>query len=267
MKFNLRALVALIAGSAVTMSVITSCIDQEVKVDRLTVSVAEPLTPDRTDSVKVNIELEYAVAGITDSVKRAFDENIASVAFGQDYAGLSLKDAADKYMKDFVAEYRETNSDLLSDIKKNSSDSEEADYSAEMLAWENTIQGNFAGRHNDVISYTVNNYIYEGGAHGNTGFNAVNMSLKTGKTVTEEDFFVPGFKEPLAKLLTEHLHDAMPDQESYDELFLKDIEPNGNFMVTETGVSYIYGQYEIGPYSLGIITVNVPWDELEGLVK
>lgn len=267
MKLKLRTLVALIAGSVSTMSVITSCIDQEVKVDKLTVSVAEPLSPDRTDSVKVSIDLEYAVAGLTDSVKRAFDENIASAAFGQDYAGLSLKDAADKYTKDFVAEYRETNSDFLADIKKNSSDSDEADFSAEMLAWENSIQGNFAGRHNDVISYTISNYLYEGGAHGSTGFSAVNMNLKTGKTVTEDDFFVPGFKEPLAKLLTEYLHDAMPDQESYDELFLKDIEPNGNFMVSETGVSYIYGQYEIGPYSLGIITVNVPWNELDGLVR
>ena len=68
-------------------------------------------------------------------------------------------------------------------------------------------------------------------------------------------------------MLTSHLRDAMPDQESYDCLFIKDIEPNGNFKVSDTGVTYVYGQYEIGPYSLGIIKVTVPWEELGDLVR
>lgn len=263
MKLNFR-LAACGIAAALT---IASCTDQDVKVDRLTLSVAEPISADRTDSVKVSIEMEYVVSGVRDSVKRAFDENIVSAAFGEDYTGLGLKDAADKYTKDFVEEYRKSNADLLAHLDGTVSNSEEYDYSPEMLAWENSVSGSFVGRHNDVVSYAITNYTYEGGAHGSTGYSVVNMNLKTGKTVTEDDFFVPGFKEALSKLLTAHLHDAMPDQESYDELFLKDIEPNGNFMVSEKGVSYIYGQYEIGPYSLGIITVNVPWNEIEDLVR
>ena len=55
-------------------------------------------------------------------------------------------------------------------------------------------------------------------------------------------------------------------QSKGNALFVKDIEPNGNFKVSSNGVTYIYGPYEIGPYYLGSIEVTVPWDELGTLV-
>ena len=60
---------------------------------------------------------------------------------------------------------------------------------------------------------------------------------------------------------------AFSNPEDYDALFIKDIEPNGNFLVSEEGITYVYGQYEIGPYSLGIIEVTLAWEELEGLLR
>ena len=93
------------------------------------------------------------------------------------------------------------------------------------------------------------------------------MNRNTGKLVNEADFFIPGYREALSGILSSHLRDALPDQESYDALFVKDIEPNGNFKLSEEGITYIYGQYEIGPYYLGIIKVTIPWDELGDLVR
>ena len=49
-------------------------------------------------------------------------------------------------------------------------------------------------------------------------------------------------------------------------LFEKNIRPNGNFTVSDSGVTYIYNQYEIGPYVMGTIKVTVPWNELEDLL-
>ena len=109
--------------------------------------------------------------------------------------------------------------------------------------------------------------MYTGGAHGSTTETSVNLDLKTGKQVTEKDFFIPGYEEDLATILRSKLRDAMPDQEAYDALFIKDIEPNGNFKVSEQGLTYVYGQYEIGPYYLGIIKVTIPWIELGDLVR
>lgn len=244
---------------------IAACHDSSVSVDKVNVNVTEPLSPERTDSVKVAISIEYPSSGLEDSVKTAICENIVEAAFGSDYAGLDLKSAADKWTADFVAEYRSTCMDLLKANAEN--DDINVSESLGFLVWSSNIDGYFSGKHEDVVSYTIADYVYEGGAHGSSSEVTVNMNLKTGKQVTEEDFFIPGYKEELSKLLTSHLRDAMPDQESYDCLFIKDIEPNGNFKVSDTGVTYVYGQYEIGPYSLGIIKVNVPWEELGDLVR
>ena len=37
--------------------------------------------------------------------------------------------------------------------------------------------------------------------------------------------------------------------------------------MSEEGITYVYGQYEIGPYSLGTIEVSLAWEELEGLLR
>ena len=50
-------------------------------------------------------------------------------------------------------------------------------------------------------------------------------------------------------------------------MFTHEIKPNGNFTVSEQGVTYIYNQYEIAPYSMGAIHVSVPWDEIRDLIR
>ena len=53
----------------------------------------------------------------------------------------------------------------------------------------------------------------------------------------------------------------------YNMLFIKDISPNGNFIVDADGITYIYGRYEIGPYVSGIVKVSVPWSEIKDILK
>lgn len=237
---------SLCIGAALLLA---SCNDQEVKVNSVNVNVTEALSPERSDSVRVNVNAEYPVDGLVDSVKNSICEIIVESTFGSDYSGLSVEDAA--------------NLELLSEAQSD----EANDMGAGFFSWENKLEGYFSGRHDNIITYTVSNYVFEGGAHGSTVESSVNIDLKTGKQVTEEDFFIPGYKEALSALLSAHLHDEMPDQESYDALFIKDLEPNGNFKVSEQGVTYVYGQYEIGPYYLGIIKVTIPWNELGDLVR
>ena len=50
-------------------------------------------------------------------------------------------------------------------------------------------------------------------------------------------------------------------------LFQNEITPNGNFTVSEKGITYTFNQYEIGPYALGIIGITIPWDEIDNIIK
>lgn len=251
----------LVAAGAVML--VASCGEQDVKVDVVKVELVEALAPEIPDSVHVSVSLEYPVGGVSDSVKVTMNEAIVTGVFGPKYAGMGIREAVDKWSQGIVADYRSTNLELVNDMKAEGEDF----YTSGMLSWTDDIEGSFSGRYKDVVSYTVNEYIYTGGAHGSSGESSVNIDMKTGKRVTEDDLLVAGYKDGLAALLTAHLHDALPDQEAYDGLFIKDIAPNGNFKVSELGLTYVYGQYEIGPYALGIIEVTVPWDELSDLLR
>lgn len=267
MKINVFKSLA-IAAAAVAMSV--SCENSEVKTEKAEVNIKEQLTEDRTDSVSVTVNVEYPVSGIPEEACAGICNVITETAFGSEYAGMSVQEAAEKWAAEFVSEYRETNRSIIEDALAGANPEETESNALDnlgILTWENILDGQFTGRYGNVASYTVTNYAYTGGAHGSTAVIAVNVNLETGKQVTEEDLFIPGYEENLSEILTSHLRDAMPDQDSYDALFVKDIRPNGNFTVSDQGVTYIYGQYEIGPYYLGIISVTAPWSELVDLIR
>ncbi len=47
---------------------------------------------------------------------------------------------------------------------------------------------------------------------------------------------------------------------------IEDIVPNNNFWLSNDGIHYSYNQYEIAPYSMGVIDVVVPFSELEDII-
>ena len=129
----------------------------------------------------------------------------------------------------------------------------------ELLMFHNEFYG--------ISSFSAITYDYSGGAHGSTVERCLNFRLSDGSPVTETDLFIDGYADTLSGLLSARLGMAFSNPEDYDALFIKDIEPNGNFLVSEEGITYVYGQYEIGPYSLGTIEVSLAWEELEGLLR
>ena len=47
---------------------------------------------------------------------------------------------------------------------------------------------------------------------------------------------------------------------------IEDIVPNNNFFLDEEGIHYAYNQYEIAPYAMGVISVTVPYTDLEDIL-
>ena len=94
----------------------------------------------------------------------------------------------------------------------------------------------------------------------------VDARLKDGSRVRESDLFIEGYEPELARILTERLPESA-GSDVYEMLFVKTIESSGNFYVTPSGITYIYGRYEIGPYVIGIVHVEVPWEDLVGILK
>lgn len=98
-----------------------------------------------------------------------------------------------------------------------------------------------------------------------TAESALNFDMKTGNLLTESGFFKEGYKDRLSELLSSRLAESLENPSDTSMLFTQEIGPNGNFTAGEEGVTYIYNQYEIGPYAMGIIRVTLPWEDIEGL--
>lgn len=236
-------------------------------------SVTEALAQGAKDSMAVNVTVEYPVSGLSTAALEGMTSNIISYVFSPAVdstyalpdsllAGKTADDlgrAADAFVSSQLKNYRDTNLPLF-EAQKGMADQW-------MLSWETALSGYFNGSHGNLATYMVDSYTYMGGAHGMSVRTPIVMSVRDGHIVRESDFFIPDSKDSLTVMLRRHLPDAFDSMDDYNMLFVKDIEPNGNYYVTEEGVNYLYGEYEIGPYSMGEISVLIPWDEVRSIVK
>ena len=123
-----------------------------------------------------------------------------------------------------------------------------------------------------ILAYGIERYVYMGGAHGSTVRSFTNYCLKTGAILREKDLFSEGYEAPLRQLLLMNLVEQNEDMQLIEDLQNSDyqvdeIRPNGNFYITEEGITYVFNQYEIAPYAYGEIDIFISNDQLTTLLR
>ena len=106
---------------------------------------------------------------------------------------------------------------------------------------------------------------YTGGSHGLFGFGYDVFDMSTGEIVTEEDLFVEDYFSPLCDLLEESVAENVSEEDQ--EMLFGMPEPNGNFAVSEDGITWAYNPYEIAAYASGVIELPVPWAKIKPLLQ
>lgn len=207
----------------------------------------------------LKIDIEYLISGLDEEILGNINRTLTSAMFEEMPSDMSIEEAVAAYKDRKVAEYRKVNLSLLQDSTYG--------ISSASANWSDYTTGAVSGFYDDILSYTVTKYTYTGGAHGTTFVKALNLDMKTGEAVTEEDMFKAGYTDRLSELLTGRLPESLENPADTSMLFEKNIRPNGNFTISDSGVTYIYNQYEIGPYVLGAVNVTVPWSELKDLLR
>ena len=109
----------------------------------------------------------------------------------------------------------------------------------------------FTGSYND----------YTGGSHGQFGIGCDVFDLTTGEIVSEEDLFVEDYFSPLCDLLEEAVAENVSEEDQ--EMLFGMPEPNGNFSVSEAGITWVFNPYEIAAYASGVIELPIPWAKLK----
>ena len=120
-----------------------------------------------------------------------------------------------------------------------------------------------------VLSLTTLNYQYTGGAHGMSIKVPYNFDLTTGKEITLKDLFKEGtaykniIKEEIQKQIKSEPEKFFPDEV---ELF-SGIKDDQNFFIENDQLFIYFGQYDIAPYSSGIIEFEIPSSILKDVIS
>ena len=124
--------------------------------------------------------------------------------------------------------------------------------------------------HYPLLAFEYFSYEYTGGAHGNYAAHYQVLDLEKKKILTPDDILKPDYKTALIPELEKSFRSTFKlDEETpiADRLLQKEIKPNNNFYVTDKGIAFSYTPYEIGPYSLGQVTLFVPFKDIKALLK
>ena len=116
-------------------------------------------------------------------------------------------------------------------------------------------------------TYAVAYNDYTGGAHGMNALVCNVFDLTTGETVSEADLFAEGWQDGVSALLKTALDAFLAAQEEGEDLVFGAPAPNGNFSVSEEGVTWTYNPYEIAPYAMGSVELSVRWPDLKPYLK
>ncbi len=216
---------------------------------------ATPLGEGQTDSLLQSVSIEYPVKGAKAEVLAKIEDGILNTVFDMEEIPGTVEETALRY------------EDNLKDEYFNEYEGLEGGFGAK--TWEDHVNGYFSGRYKQFLSYMVEIYSDRGGAHGISTMTPVVFDKKTGEIVPEEAFFADGYREPVAALLQAHLPEALEgDEEALAAVSDPGlVVPNGLYEVTKDGVTWYYQPYVIAPFSVGVISISIPWNELKPYVR
>ncbi|MDD2377090.1 MAG: DUF3298 and DUF4163 domain-containing protein [Clostridia bacterium] len=148
--------------------------------------------------------------------------------------------------------------------------------------YKTSIKNNYPFNYYDVVmKYTVtlnsnctlstyfDQYQYTGGAHGSTLRLSSTHSLQNGNIITLKDLFKnnTNYKDLIIQQLQlEAEQNLVLNPGIYFDNYKTLIAENFNedsFYLSPKTINYYYQQYEIAPYSTGIVVFSIPYEKLE----
>lgn len=122
-----------------------------------------------------------------------------------------------------------------------------------------------------IATVVLNSSSYMGGAHGTSAQHYFNFDLDREKPVKLSDLLEDNQRSALEKLVYQQFKTWVLDSElasnvvEYEQVWKFTL--TDNFYLGKNGLILQYGEYEIGPYAVGLPRFEIPYDQLNGIVK
>ena len=129
------------------------------------------------------------------------------------------------------------------------------------------ITGTYELKNNQrgVLSLSILNYWYSGGAHGMTVVRSLTFNVETGQAYSLADLFKPGsdYVRVISGLVSQQIQQRqIPLLDTY-----KGIQPNQDFYIADKSLVVYYQLYELAAYVYGILYFPISVYELQDIIN
>lgn len=122
---------------------------------------------------------------------------------------------------------------------------------------------------NKTVSYVLEVYEYTGGAHGGTSVSSFTYDL-SGKLVNQSDVLLPGSLTKISDMARQYFYNSEGEyaNKSMIDDGVKPIQDNYSaWYLTDKYLVFIFGQYQVGPYVLGIQEYKITKTDIQDLLQ
>jgi len=130
------------------------------------------------------------------------------------------------------------------------------------------IDASVKNENDKFVGLEISNEWYGGGAHGGFDLTFANFDRKDGHLITIEEVVLDGKLDEFTKLASDLFFKSFPDEDAE----MLDINRSTfflakNFSMGKDGIRFVYQQYEVGAYAIGMPEVVVPLANCQNLIK
>lgn len=193
----------------------------------------------------------------------------SSIFISIDYPQItgSKNSSVEQKVNNFLEEEFKQSIAWYDEIQSDSSNYEDMNYDMQY-----SFETGFQVQYNSekFVSIVLNHYQFTGGAHGNYFALGYNIRMSDGKILTLKDII----KSDSFDILTDECEQAI--LEAYQASTLLEaglfedeiiIEDDQDFYITPTALVLQFDPYEIGPYSMGEIIAEIPFEIIKDILK
>lgn len=265
-KNHMKQVITLIGVAVFGLSALAFSIDRVPPADPVEVAFetvrfkkeSAGCAQDENHCARVVAEYPKAVSGpkevvrmINDSIFHHVRYSLSVFATSEEDVFKDLESIADHFIRDYEAFAEEQNEEYR-------------------VGWFVEMKGEVLYQSEKVISVSLTNFSYTGGAHPNTYHTLLNFDLQHKRTLQLDDLITDqeGFKQLVESYFRKY-HQLKSSTDLNEAGFFWDQSffLPANFAFKKEGLYLYYNNYEAAAYAVGATELLIPWEKLEGLVK
>lgn len=238
-----------------------SLTEKRVKVERTIRLTEEGDSP----FYDIKIDLVYFTP-LQDETANRMNQQI--IRYVMDTTDISPKEAVRVYINTLNNEYRSEMLDFyLEELKENGGNTSTMGNYNYAYHLETEVERGYKG----VVCYEMEGYRYSAGAHGVNKYKYFNFD-RNGYVLTLDDIFEDGYEDKLLQVLIKELMEKfhVSTVEALKEKGFVDVSQlyvTENFELEDDEMKFVYNEYEIAPYCMGAIKVDVDYKNIKNLMK